>query len=131
MTEWVEEVETVSDRLVSVENSIYDHIVVQSDPEKKFAEKLKRRTDVKLFVKLPSWFKVPTPVGQYNPDWALVMESPENAEALLYLVRETKSTTVEAELRGTENQKNHCGEQHFVGALGVDYKVVTNAEELP
>jgi type III restriction enzyme len=91
MTEWVEEVETVSDRLVSVENSIYDHIVVQSDPEKKFAEKLKRRTDVKLFVKLPSWFKVPTPVGQYNPDWALVMESPENAEALLYLVVKRKA----------------------------------------
>lgn len=131
MTEWVEEEETVSDRLVAVENSIYDQIVVQSDTEKKFVEKLKRRRDVRLFVKLPGWFKVPTPVGQYNPDWALVMESAEDAEALLYLVRETKSTTVADELRGTENQKIHCGERHFVGALDVDFRVVTDADQLP
>jgi len=50
---------------------------------------------------------------------------------LLYLVRETKSTTVASELRGTENQKNHCGKRHFVGALGVDYRVITSADELP
>src|SRR5256885_15208737 len=56
MTEWVEEEETVSERLIPVENSIYDHIVVQSDIEKKFVEKLRKRSDVRLFVKLPSWF---------------------------------------------------------------------------
>jgi type III restriction enzyme len=131
MTEWVEQEETVSDRLVPVENSIYDQIVVQSDTERKFAEKVKRRKDVRLFVKLPGWFKVPTPVGQYNPDWALVMEEAEDAAALLYLVRETKSTTVADELRGTENQKIHCGERHFTGALNVDFRVVTNADDLP
>src|ERR1700740_123157 len=54
-----------------------------------------------------------------------------DAGPVLYLVRETKSTTVGDELRGTENQKIHCGERHFVGALGVDYKVVTSADELP
>lgn len=86
---------------------------------------------VRLFVKLPGWFKVPTPVGQYNPDWALVMENVEDADTLLYLVRETKSTTVADELRGTENQKIHCGEQHFSGASDVDFRVVTNADELP
>ena len=53
MSEWVEEEETVSDRLVPVENSIYDHIVVQSETERKFVEKLKKRKDVRLFVKLP------------------------------------------------------------------------------
>jgi len=53
MTEWVEQEETVSDRLVPVENSIYDHIVVQSDTERKFAEKLKKMKTVRLFVKLP------------------------------------------------------------------------------
>jgi type III restriction enzyme len=131
MTEWVEQEETVSERIVPVENSIYDQIVVQSDTERRFAEKLKKRKDVRLFVKLPGWFKVPTPVGQYNPDWALVMEEAENMEALLYLVRETKSTTVANELRGTENQKIHCGERHFTGALNVDFKVVTNADDLP
>jgi type III restriction enzyme len=131
MTEWVEQEETISDRLAPVENSIYDQIVVQSDAERKFAEKLKKRKDVRLFVKLPGWFKVPTPVGQYNPDWALVMEEAEDAEALLYLVCETKSTTVADELRGTENQKIHCGERHFSGALNVDFRVVTSADDLP
>ena len=82
-------------------------------------------------MKLPAWFKVATPVGQYNPDWALVMESIEDPEALLYLVRETKSNTAAPELRGTENQKIHCGERHFTGALGVDFDVVTNADDLP
>jgi len=131
MTEWIELEETISDRLVPVENSIYDQVVVQSDTERKFAEKVKKRKDVRLFVKLPTWFKVATPVGQYNPDWALVMEEPDDAEALLYLVRETKSTTVADELRGTENQKIHCGERHFTGALSVDFKVITSADDLP
>ncbi len=134
MSQWVEEEETVSDRLIPVDNSIYDHIVVQSDTEKRFVEKLKRRTDVRLFVKLPAWFKVPTPLGQYNPDWGLVMEEVDafgDSGPLLYLVRETKSTTVASALRGTETQKNHCGEKHFVGALAVDYRVITSADDLP
>src|SRR5713226_7606243 len=132
MTEWVEEEETVSDRLIPVDNSIYDHIVVQSETEKKFVEKLKKRTDVRLFVKLPNWFKVGTPVGQYNPDWGLVMEQVFGEDGpLLYLIRETKSSTVPDELRGTENQKIHCGKRRFTGALGVDYRVVTSADELP
>ena len=132
MSEWVEEEETVSERLVAVDNSIYDHIVVQSDTEKKFAEKLKKMKNVRLFVKLPNWFKVGTPVGRYNPDWGLVMEQVYGEDGpLLYLVRETKSTTVSSDLRGTENQKIHCGERHFKGALGVDYRVVTTADDLP
>ena len=132
MSEWVEEEETVSDRLIPVNNSIYDYIVVQSDTEKKFAEKLKRMKNVRLFIKLPGWFKVTTPVGQYNPDWGLVMEQVFGEDGpLLYLVRETKSTTAADDLRGTENQKIHCGERHFRGALGVDYRVVTSADDLP
>ena len=117
-----------------MDNSIYDHIVWQSEIEKKFVEKLKKRKDVRLFIKLPSWFKVATPVGQYNPDWGLVMEEVDafgDRGPLLYLVRETKSTTVADELRGTENQKIHCAERHFGGALGVDYRVITSADELP
>jgi type III restriction enzyme len=132
MSEWVEEEETVSDRLIPVNNSIYDYIVVQSDPERKFAEKLKRMKNVRLFIKLPNWFKVATPVGQYNPDWGLVMEQVFGEDGpLLYLIRETKSTTAPDELRGTENQKIHCGSRHFGDALGVDYRVITSAEELP
>ena len=89
---------------------------------------------MRLFVKLPAWFKVRTPVGQYNPDGGLVMEEVDafgDKGPLLYPIRETKSTTVATELRGTENQKNHCGERHFVGALDVNYRVITSADDLP
>jgi type III restriction enzyme len=79
--------------LIAVDNSIYDHIVVQSETEKKFVEKLKKMKNVHLLVKLPSWFKVETPVGQYNPDWGLVMEQIFGQDGpLLYLIRETKSS---------------------------------------
>jgi type III restriction enzyme len=131
LTQWAAEEESGSDRVVPTAHSIYDQIVVQSDTERRFAEQLNKRKDVRLFLKLPAWFKVPTPVGQYNPDWALVMESADDRDLLLYLVRETKSTTVEDQLRGTENQKIHCGERHFQGALDVDYRVVVRVEDLP
>jgi type III restriction enzyme len=133
---FAEEEETASDRIVEVDKSIYDFIVCQSETERRFVEALKLRNDVRLFLKLPSWFKVPTPVGNYNPDWGLVMTEPdqfgdsENAP-ILYLIRETKSETDADKLRGTENQKIHCGRRHFAGALGVDFKTIKSADELP
>jgi type III restriction enzyme len=111
-------------------------VVYESEIEKAFVEGLERREDVKLYVKLPGWFTVPTPVGEYNPDWAIVLEprdefgKPTNEE-LLYLVRETKDTRNRDELRPDEKRKIMCGERHFKDALGVDYSVVTNAKELP
>ena len=136
MSEWVAEEQATSSRLVPVSKSIYDHVICDSEVERRFVERLLSRMDVRLFVKLPAWFKVPTPVGQYNPDWGLVMEEPspfgdEETKPLLYLVRETKGGTAPSELRGQESQKIHCGERHFKGALGVDYKVITSAEDLP
>jgi type III restriction enzyme len=133
---WAEEEETTSDRIVQVDKSIYDFIVCQSETERKFVEKLKTRNDVRLFVKLPAWFKVPTPIGNYNPDWALVMSQPDqygdmDNGPLLYLIRETKGATAPDKLRGTENQKIHCGERHFKGGLEVDFRVVTSADHLP
>ena len=88
------------------------------------------------YLKLPSWFKVPTPVGEYNPDWAIVMEDRDEhgqptGNPFLYLVRETKDRNWKANLRPDEQRKIQCGERHFKGALGVNYKVVTKASELP
>jgi type III restriction enzyme len=115
--------------LVPVEKSVYDHVRFQSDVEKKFVEDIEARDDVRMYIKLPDWFKVPTPVGDYNPDWALVIENPDgDNKPLLYLVRETKG---EGELRPTERRKTVCGEKHFVGALGTSYRVITEARELP
>ncbi len=115
--------------LVPVEKSVYDHIRFDSDIESKFVKDMENRKDIRLYVKLPSWFVVSTPVGNYNPDWAIVMDDPDKADGeKLYLVRETKG---EGELRPTEQRKIDCGAKHFEGALSVDYRVVTHASELP
>lgn len=130
-----EDIHGWSDNLVPAEHSLYDHIVYESGIEKAFVAGLERREDVKLYVKLPGWFTVPTPVGEYNPDWAIVLEPRDefgkpSGEELLYLVRETKDTTDLAELRLDEARKIHCGERHFRDALGVDYRVVTDARDI-
>jgi type III restriction enzyme len=75
---------------------------------------------------------VPTPIGDYNPDWAVVFTVQDEygeAREKLYLVRETKGTLDEDELRGAEKMKIDCGRRHFE-AIGVDYGVATSAEEL-
>ena len=79
---------------------------------------------------------VKTPIGNYNPDWAIVMEERDEygqptRKSLLYLVRETKAENRRTDLRPDERRKINCGERHFKDALGVDYKVVTKAGELP
>ena len=105
----------------------------KSGPEKKFAEEMDKREDVEIFIKLPSWFVVDTPVGKHSPDWAIVMrdEDSEDGKALLYLVKETKSTRDRDKLRPDEKRKVECAEKHFEDALGVPYEVVTAASELP
>jgi len=82
---------------------------------------------VKLFFKLPPWFRVQTPMGEYNPDWAIVKE--EDDVGRLYLIRETKGSGDSEQLRGRELKKVECGKAHFA-ALGVDYKVVTSHNEI-
>jgi type III restriction enzyme len=105
---------------------IYDGLDVDSETiERPFAEALERDARVKLYVKLPRWFEVRTPIGGYNPDWAIVMDKGEGHDRL-YLVRETKGTTTTADLRPDERRKIDCGRKHFVEALGVDYDVVTS-----
>jgi len=104
--------------------SLYDRVIFDSNVEHDFAEGLEKRGDVKLYVKLPRGFVVDTPVGKYNPDWAIVIE--HEGERRLYLVRETKG---EGELRPTEEHKTECGDRHFK-ELGVNYEVVSSAEDL-
>ncbi len=76
-------------------------------------------------MKLPAWFKIDTPIGPYNPDWAFVTERDEK----LYFVRETKGTIDKEELRTKENQKIECGKRHFE-AIDVDFAVVTKLSEV-
>jgi len=141
MSQFELELETWSEYLVKSERpdgsegaSLYDGVFWDSVTiEKPFIEALERRKDVRLYFRLPDWFLVNTPIGQYNPDWAIVMDNPEEEEGkpILYLVRETKGTGRLSDLRPQERRKILCGKRHFEGALGVSYRVVTTAAELP
>jgi len=122
------------------DKSIYDFIPCDSEIEEQFVKDLESREDVKLYLKLPYWFTVPTPVGDYRPDWAIVMDGPaQEGKPVLYLVSETKGSTRKDDLRPDEWRKIKCGAAHFgskyfrtKGALeGVDFKLVTKASELP
>ena len=110
---------------VLVENSIYEEVFVDSEVERAFAEAMSTREDIKLFIKLPSWFMIDTPLGTYNPDWAIVEED----DAKIYLVRETKSTKEQLKLRGSEWAKIQCGKAHF-DTLQVDFAHVVSADEV-
>ena len=107
------------------EKSLYDFIEFESEIEKHFARDLDNNEHVKLFVKLPRWFKIDTPIGPYNPDWAFVTEREEK----LYFVRETKSTTNLDKLRPEEKQKVKCGHRHFE-EIGTNFDVVTSLKEV-
>jgi type III restriction enzyme len=110
---------------LEVKKSIYEYVPYDSEVEREFAKKLDEREDIKLFVKLPSWFRIDTPVGEYNPDWAIV----KHDDQTIYLVRETKATRDFLKLRTTERDKVDCGRKHFE-ALSVNFEVVTSHREV-
>ncbi len=108
-----------------VSKSVYEYIVYDSDVEREFARKLDEREDIRMFVKLPGWFLIDTPVGKYNPDWAILKHDDE----ILYLVRETKGTRDFLQLRNSEADKVRCGKKHFE-EIGVSFDVITSAGEV-
>ena len=77
----------------------------------RFAEQLEKNEAVKVYAKLPGWFKVPTPLGTYNPDWAVLVEKAGGEE--LYFVVETKGSLFIDDLRDKESAKIECGKAHF------------------
>lgn len=93
--------------------SVYDYIICDSDTEFEFAEKLETSTDVKLYAKLPGWFKIDTPLGSYNPDWAVLIDKEDGMGDQLYFVVETKSSIFSDDLRASEQAKINCGIAHF------------------
>jgi type III restriction enzyme len=112
-------------KLQNPEKSDFDYVVYDSEPERKLAELLDGREDIKLFMKLPGKFKIDTPVGPYNPDWAIIKH--EDGADRIYMIRETKSTDDEVKRRPTENAKIKAATKHFA-AIGVgDYAVSTPA----
>ncbi|EHK7461396.1 TPA: DEAD/DEAH box helicase family protein [Escherichia coli] len=118
----------LKDNMVKAEKSVFDHVVYDSDIELEFASAFERNEDIKLYAKLPSWFKIDTPLGGYNPDWAVLIE--KDGKEKLYFVVETKSTLFSVERRPEENAKIKCGYAHFE-ALGdeVNFTVSNSMDE--
>ena len=97
---------------VAVNHSVYDYIVYDSSSvEKPFALALDNDPDVKMFFKIPDRFKIDTPIGTYNPDWAVHLT--KNGEEKLYFILETKGSDNFLDLRTREQLKIHCGKRHF------------------
>jgi len=136
MTKLLEAEEIQSSKyLKPAAHSVYDRVICDSEVEQRFVDGLESDERVVVYIKLPDWFTVTTPIGEYNPDWAIVMNKTDGHALLpgkkLYLVRETKSTEERGKLRPDERRKIECGKKHFEGALDVSYAIRTNAKEFP
>jgi len=98
--------------LMDTGKSVYEHLVYDSDTERDFADALEKNDAIKVYAKLPGWFKIPTPLGSYNPDWAVLVE--HDGEERWYFVVETKSSLFPDDLRNKESAKIECGKAHFL-----------------
>jgi len=101
----------LSKNMFESDKSVYNYVVYDSNVEAEFARKFENNNRVKVYAKLPNWFKIETPLGNYNPDWAVLIE--KEGEEKLYFVIETKGNILAEELRGRELSKIACGHKHF------------------
>ena len=111
-------------------HSLYSHIIYDSDNERKFAGELDVNEKVAVYVKLPGSFFISTPVGKYNPDWAIAFR--EGSVKHIYFIAETKGNTDTMELRGVEAAKIACAKAHFaaISSQSVTYDVVDSFAKL-
>ena len=128
-----EQIETYLSGLfpVSIEHTdktLYNFIPIDSAVEEVFARECEANTQVRFYMKLPKGFKIPTPLGFYNPDWAVIFEN----DARIYFVVETKSTFDYQSLREVERLKIECGKKHFavLKSNGVEYKLATELRDI-
>lgn len=113
------------------ERTIYDSFIpLDSAVENQFAKDCESSNQVKFYFKLPGWFKIPTPIGNYNPDWAVVFED----DRRIYFVAETKDTGTPnidlSKLRPEEQAKIKCGKAHFKLFPDLDYQVIKQVKDL-
>lgn len=108
--------------LQDTQRSVYQHVVYDSEVERDFADELEKNDAIKVYAKLPGWFKVPTPLGSYNPDWAVLVTTPDGDR--LYFVVETKSSLFGSDLRNAEAAKIECGRAHFKALAVGDNPVI-------
>lgn len=115
---------------MKAQRHLYDHIVYDSTNERDFAADLDTNTDVAVYVKLPDSFYIATPVGHYNPDWAIAFY--EGTVKHIYFVAETKGSMSSMQLRLIEESKIHCAREHFkaISNGNVVYDVVDSYQTL-
>ncbi|MEI6153619.1 MAG: restriction endonuclease subunit R, partial [Deltaproteobacteria bacterium] len=115
---------------MQADKHLYDHIIYDSENEKKFATKLDKYEEVAVYVKLPSGFYINTPVGKYNPDWAIAFH--EEKVKHIYFVAETKGDLSSMQLRKAEELKIHCAREHFkkISSDTVKYEVIDSYDTL-
>ena len=103
---------------------LYDHILYDSANEKAFAEQIDTASEVAVYVKLPQGFFISTPVGKYNPDWAIAFH--QGKVKHIYFVAETKGSLSSLQLRAVEEAKIHCAREHFkaISTDNIVYDVV-------
>ncbi|MAY74817.1 MAG: type III restriction endonuclease subunit R [Phycisphaerae bacterium] len=111
--------------MLKSDKSVYEHVVYDSDIEEQFAKAFERAEEVKVYAKLPGWFKIETPLGSYNPDWAVVVEG--DGQDRLYFVVETKGSLFSGDYRAKEEAKFSCGREHFKAlGGGIDFAVAND-----
>ncbi|WP_375104487.1 type III restriction-modification system endonuclease [Paenibacillus sp. RS8] len=115
---------------IAVEKHIYDYVVTDSKIERAFAKELDTSKEVSVYAKLPRGFYIPTPVGDYNPDWAIVFK--EGDVKHIYFIAETKGSLDSMELREVEKAKIECARRHFakLNSDQLKYDVVNSYEKL-
>lgn len=120
----------LGDGVMRAKKHLYDNLKYDSTNEKTFAEKLEASSEVAVYVKLPNGFYISTPVGHYNPDWAIAFY--EGDIKHIYFVAETKGSIDSMELRQIENSKIACAKEHFkaISHGNVTYDVVDSYSDL-
>jgi len=115
---------------MKADRHLYDHILYDSKNERTFAEDLDKNPAVAVYVKLPSGFYISTPLGRYNPDWAIAFR--EGTVKHIYFVAETKGSLSSLELREIEKAKIKCARKHFEKISGNDvvYDVIDSYQGL-
>lgn len=115
---------------MKTDKHLYDHVLYDSSVEKKFAEELDVSREIAVYVKLPDGFYISTPVGKYNPDWAIAFY--EDRVKHIYFVAETKGSMDSMQLRLIEESKIHCAREHFkaISNGNVVYDIVDSYQSL-
>lgn len=112
------------------DKTLFNYIEVDSNstPERNFARDCEVDDNIKFFFKLPRGFKIPTPLGSYNPDWAVIFHNDKR----IYFVVETKGTLNKQHLREVERLKIECGEKHFavLNVPDLAYRLATSTKDL-